>query len=172
MSTPPAAGVDNDDNKIANAKIPDAEVNHNEITETGIAHTEVVDAEMADTEVADTERPNGAVEKEDQLSLQPAPEGSLSLPLIGAEGSQSPLFLPSPVLEASEYRPKVVERDRIEVKVPPVEQRWEYRPYNAPKDNVSNGHYSFQTPVSPHQLINLSSSCILFGQGNQAEPIL
>lgn len=152
MSTPPADGVDNDNDEIANAKVPDAEIVDTKSTDTAIANTEIVDTEMADTEVADTERPNGAVENESQLSLQPAPEGSLPLPPIGAEGSQSPLFLPSPVLEASAYRPKVTERDRIEVKVPPVEQRWEYRPYHAPKDNVSDVHYSFPTPIIPHRL--------------------
>lgn len=167
MSTPLAAGVDNVDKEIA-----DAEVVGVRITDTGIADIKIVDAELADTEVAGTERPNAAVENEDQLCLQPAPEGSLSLPPIGAEGSQSPLFLPSPVLEASAYHPKVIERDRIEVKVPPVEQRWEYGPYHAPKDNVGHFHYLFQTSISPRQLINHSSSRILVGQGNQAEPIL
>lgn len=172
MSTPPTAGVDNVDKEIADAEIPNAEVLDAVVSDTGVANTEIVDAEMADAEVADTERPNAAVEKEDQLSLQPALEGSLSLPPISAGGSQSPLFLPSPVLEASAYRPKVIERDRIEVKVPPVEQRWEYRPYHAPKDNVSNIHDLFQALISPHQLINHSSSRMLVGQGNQAESTL
>lgn len=167
MSTPLAAGVDNVDKEIA-----DAEVVGVRITDTGIADIKIVDAELADTEVAGTERPNAAVENEDQQCLQPAPEGSLSLPPIGAEGSQSPLFLPSPVLEACAYHPKVIERDRIEVKVSPVEQRWEYQPYHAPKDNVGHFHYLFQTSISPCQLINLSSSRILVGQGNQAEPII
>lgn len=167
MSTPLAAGVDNVDKEIA-----DAEVVGVQITDTGIADTKIVDAELADTEVAGTETPNAAAGNLDQLCLQPAPEGFLSLPSIGAEGSQSPLFLPSPVLEASAYHPKIVERDRIEVKVPPVEQRWEYRPYRAPKDNVGNFHYLFQTSIGPRQLLNHSSSRILVGQGNQAKPIL
>lgn len=141
MSTPTvtgaiAAGVDNVDQEI-----PDAEVVDAQTTDTGIADPETVDTEMADTKVADSKRPNAAVENEVQISLQPAQEGSLSLPAIGTEGSHSPLFLPSPVLEASAYRPKVIERDRIEVIVPPVEQRWEYRPYHAPKDNVSNFYH-------------------------------
>ena len=136
MST--AAVVDNVDQEISDAKLPDTEVVDTEATDTGIADPETVDTEMADIEVADTERPNTAVENKDQILLQPAPERSLSLPAIGTEGSHSPLFLPSPVLEASAYRPKVIQRDRIEVRVPPVEQRWEYRPYHAPKDNVSN----------------------------------
>lgn len=141
MSTLPAAGVDHE---IPDLTLPDAEVVDTETTDTGIANPETVNAEMVDTEVADKEGPNGAVQIEDQIPLQPAPEGSLSLHTIDTEGSHSPLFLPSPVLEASAYRPKVVERDGIEVKVPPVEQRWEYRPYNASKDSVSNCYHLFQ----------------------------
>lgn len=170
MST--AVVVDNVDQEISDAKLPDTEVVDTEATDTEIADPETVDTEMADIEVADTQRPNTAVENEDQILLQPAPERSLSLPVIGTEGSHSSLFLPSPVLEASAYRPKVIQRDRIEVKVPPVEQRWEYRPYHAPKDNVSNFHRLFQAPIIPHRLINLSSSPVLVRQGNQAEPIL
>lgn len=149
MSTPPVAGVNNVDQEIPRinlpgTELPDAVVVDAKTIDTEIANPETVDIEMADTEVADKERPNAAVQNADQIPLQPAPEGSLSLPAIDTEGSHSPLFLPSPVLEASAYRPKVIERDRIEVKVPPVEQRWEFRPYHAPKDNVSNFHHLFQ----------------------------
>lgn len=144
MSTLPAAGVDNADQEIPGVTLPDAEVVDTETSGTGFADPETVNTEMADTEVADKEGPNGAVQIEDQIPLQPAPEGPLPLPTIDTEGSHSPLFLPSPVLEASAYRPKVVERDRIEVKVPPVEQRWEYRPYHASKESVSNLYHLFQ----------------------------
>lgn len=192
MSTPPAVGVDNVDKRIAGAETPDAEVVDTEVTQKRIADTEIVDTEMPDTETPDTdmpdtempvtempdtevahiEKPNAAVENEDELSLQPAPEGSFLLPPVGPEGSQSPLFLPSPVLEASAYRSKIIERDGIEVKVPPVKQRWEYRPYNALKYNVSNFHFLFQIPIIPHRLINYSSSHILVEQRHLAAPTL
>lgn len=144
MSTLLAAGVDNADQEIPDLTLPDAEVVDTKTTDTGIANPDTVNTEMADTEVADKEGPNGAAQIEDQIPLQPAPEGSLSLHTIGNEGSHSPLSIPSPVLEASAYRPKVVERDRIEVKVPPVEQRWEYRPYHTSEDSVSNFYHLFQ----------------------------
>lgn len=144
MSTPPAAVVNNVDQEFPDAKLPDTEVVDAGTTDTVIADPETVDTEMADTEVPDKEGPIAAEQNEGQLPLQPAPEGSWSLPAIGTEGSHSPLFLPSSVLEASLYHPKIRERGRIEVKVPPVEQRWEYQPYHAPKDNVSNFHHLFQ----------------------------
>ncbi len=69
---------------------------------------------------------HSAQENGDQQPGNPSKESS---PISTALTQGSPLFLPPPIKELVPFHKDVVERDNIQVQVPPVHQRWEYRCY-------------------------------------------